>query len=222
MFGIKERKVLIVVYKDEMLLNQFKKLVETNDDQKLSEDGGPKIVGTVDDSINIISWTEEVWLDNKKSGNIKGKVLFLGDIQGTKNLIPVIDTKFDQFGVKYGWAGDQAVIHADTNVLNQRDEYQKFLIELDKMPVPQMLKTLIQKDAQPESAVTEEKTAPKNIFESAFGAIASGINAIGKAGGDLIQWVNDVFRDKGLVERQMLFYGVFQMYEKHLQAFMDE
>lgn len=48
-------KTLIVVYKDEMLMNQLKKLVETNDD---SESGD--IVGTTDDSINIVSWTEKV------------------------------------------------------------------------------------------------------------------------------------------------------------------
>lgn len=82
MFGMP--KTLIVVYKDEMLMNQLKKLVETNDD---SESGD--IVGTTDDSINIVSWTEKVWLWNKKAGNIKDKVLFLGEIKGTDKLIPV-------------------------------------------------------------------------------------------------------------------------------------
>lgn len=77
-------KTLIVIYKDEMLMNQLKKLVETNDD---SESGD--IVGTTDDSINIVSWTEKVWLGNKKAGNIKDKVLFLGEIKGTDKLIPV-------------------------------------------------------------------------------------------------------------------------------------
>lgn len=82
MFGMP--KTLIVVYKDEMLMNQLKKLVETNDD---SESGDS--VGTTDDSINIVSWTEKVWLGNKKAGNIKDKVLFLGEIKGTDKLIPV-------------------------------------------------------------------------------------------------------------------------------------
>lgn len=82
MFGMP--KTLIVVYKDEMLMNQLKKLVETNDD---SESGD--IVGTTDDSINIVSQTEKVWLGNKKAGNIKDKVLFLGEIKGTDKLIPV-------------------------------------------------------------------------------------------------------------------------------------
>lgn len=40
-------KALVVVYKDEMLVNQLKKLVETNDDAE-----GEQIVGTRDDSIS--------------------------------------------------------------------------------------------------------------------------------------------------------------------------
>ena len=43
------KKTLIVVYKDELLMNQLKKMVETYDD---AEDS---IVGTSDDSINIVS-----------------------------------------------------------------------------------------------------------------------------------------------------------------------
>ncbi|MBQ8984115.1 MAG: hypothetical protein IJ079_11080 [Lachnospiraceae bacterium] len=66
-------------------MNQLKKMVETHDD---SENG---VVGTKDDSINIVSWTEKVWLGNKKAGNIQGKILFLGEIKGTDKLIPVID-----------------------------------------------------------------------------------------------------------------------------------
>ena len=72
------KKTLIVVYKDELLMNRLKKMVETRDDSE--ED----VVGTRDDSIKIVSWTERVWLGNKKAGNIQGKILFLGDIKGTK------------------------------------------------------------------------------------------------------------------------------------------
>ena len=88
------KKTLIVVYKDELLMNQLKKLIETRDD---ADEG---IVGTKDDSINVVSWTEKVWLGNKKAGNIQGKILFLGDIKGTDELIPVLDVQFDEYGVK--------------------------------------------------------------------------------------------------------------------------
>lgn len=48
------KKTLIVVYKDELLMNQLKKMVEPHDD---AEDS---IVGTRDDSLNIVSWTEKM------------------------------------------------------------------------------------------------------------------------------------------------------------------
>ena len=130
------KKTLIVAYKDELLMNQLKKMVETRDD---SEEG---IVGTRDDSINIVSWTEKVWLGNKKAGNIQGKILFLGDIKGTDKLIPVIDVKFDDCGVKYGWAGNQAVLFADPKSLTDRKAYDDFLNKLSELPVPEFLKTM--------------------------------------------------------------------------------
>ena len=129
------KKTLIVVYKDELLMNQLKKLVETKDD---NEDG---IVGTKDDSINIVAWDEKVWLANKKSGNIKGKILFLGDIKDIDKLIPVLDLQIDEYGVKFGWAGNQAVLYTDINALKARSDYDEFLNKLSSLPVPEFLKT---------------------------------------------------------------------------------
>ena len=100
-----EPQTLIIVYKDEMLANQMKKMIETKDDTDDS------ITGTQDSSINVVAWTEKVWLANKKAGNITSKVLFLGNIKGVDKLIPVIDVKFSRHGIRYGWAGNQAVIY---------------------------------------------------------------------------------------------------------------
>lgn len=57
MFNSTAAKTLIVVYKDELLANQIKKLVETNDDNGTNE-----VVGTRDNSIKIVSWNEKTWL----------------------------------------------------------------------------------------------------------------------------------------------------------------
>lgn len=56
------KKTLIVVYKDELLMNQLRKMVETHDDSEQS------IVDTKEFSINIVSWKEKVWLVNEKAG----------------------------------------------------------------------------------------------------------------------------------------------------------
>lgn len=55
-----EPQTLIIVYKDEMLVNQMKKMIETKDDTDDS------VTGTRDNSINVVAWTEKVWLANKK------------------------------------------------------------------------------------------------------------------------------------------------------------
>lgn len=86
-----EPQTLIIVYKDEMLANQMKKMIETKDDTDDS------ITGTQDNSINVVAWTEKVWLANKKAGNITSKVLFLGNIKGVDKLIPVIDVKSTRY-----------------------------------------------------------------------------------------------------------------------------
>lgn len=226
------KKTLIAVYKDELLMNQLKKMVETHDDN----DGG--IVGTRDDSINIVSWTEKVWMGNKKAGNIQGKILFLGDIKGTDKLIPVLDIKFDDSGVKYGWAGNQAVLFADPKSLTDRKAYDDFLKKLSELPVPGFLKTMkdnvVSTGTDPESEALEEDPTiepiaedgeavkpKKNIFKVAQKAIVSGAEAVGKVGSQVASKSEELFRNKTLMKRQMLFYGVIHLYNDGLENFMN-
>ena len=88
------RANLIVVYKDkdELALNLLRKLIEGKDDIE-----GEGIVGTEDDSIALIAWNEKIWLDNKKAGNICSKILFIGNVKGVENLIPIIDIKYNKY-----------------------------------------------------------------------------------------------------------------------------
>lgn len=228
------KKTLIVVYKDELLMNQLKKMIETHDD---GEDG---VVGTRDDSINIVSWTEKVWLGNKKAGNIQGKILFLDGIKGTDKLVPVIDVKYDDCGVKYGWAGNQAVLYAEPKALTKREDYDAFLKKLSELPVPSFLKTAKENIAatgtdaafEDEStisvdmALVDEKPDDKklkkfNLLKAAKGAIEAGVDAIGKVGNQVATTSEEVFRNKALMKRQMLFYGVVRLYNDGLETFMN-
>ena len=128
-----ETKSLIVVYKDEMLLNELRKLVETKDD---TAEG---VVGVKDGSVKIVSWNEKMWLGQKKNGTINNKVLFIGDIKNTDQLIPILDVKFDKYGVMYGWAGNQAVLTCDPKKLGS-DEYQEFLKDIENLDIPEAIK----------------------------------------------------------------------------------
>lgn len=221
------KKTLIAVYKDELLVNQLKKLIETDDDT----DG--RTVGTKDDSISVVSWTEKVWLANKDAGNIQGKILFLGDIKGTDELIPVIDTKFDDCGVKFGWAGNQAILYVEPEALTNREEYDEFLAKLSDLPVPSFLKA--EKDDSvstgaadlddenvEESEFTEiEKTAPAFVDVARI-LFESGAETIEKVGKMVAAISEEIFRDKSLMKRQMMFYGVVHLYTDGLDSFMEQ
>lgn len=232
------KKTLIVVYKDELLMNQLKKMVETHDDDAQG------IIGTRDDSISIVSWTEKVWLGNKKAGNIQGKILFLGDIKGTDKLIPVIDVKFDECGVKFGWAGNQAVVYADPKVLTTRKDYDEFLEKLSGLPVPSFLKaskeSMVTSGTDSATAVTpetsdedipektdsdivetDEKVRRVDVLRNVKKALSIGADALEKVGTQVASKSEELFRNKSLMKRQMLFYGVVSLYNDGLEKFMN-
>lgn len=241
------KKTLIVVYKDELLVNQLRKMVEAHDD---TEDG---IVGTTDDSINIVAWTEKVWLGNKKAGNLQGKILFLDEIKDTDKLIPVLDSKFDKYGVKFGWAGNQAVLYVTPKELADRKKYDAFLEKLSAYSPPDILKAPKDNDAAAEFGYAETEAADASAEESAepvtatagseneevpssdngerkkpklFRAVqkafSSGADAIGKAGSQVAAKSEEVFRNRTLMKRQMLFYGVVKLYYDGLEEFMNQ
>ncbi len=233
------KKTLIVVYKDEMLMNQLRKMVETHDDNEQN------IVGIRDDSINIVSWTEKVWLGNKKAGNIQGKILFIGEIKGTDKLIPVIDVKFDEYGVRFGWAGNQAIVYADPKALTTREDYDAFLEKLSVLPVPDSLKATkksiatadidhesdatiesatedVPENTDAETAVTDKKKHQKgDIFKGVKKAFSKSVDVFEKANERVASKTEEVFRNKTLMKQQMLFYGVVKLYSDGLEKFMN-
>lgn len=228
-----QKKTLIVVYKDELLMNQLKKMIETRDDND-------EVVGTRDNSINVVSWTEKVWLGNKKAGNIQGKILFLDDIKGTEKLIPVLDVEFDDCGVKYGWAGNQAVLYAEPKELADRKAYDAFLQKLSELPVPDFFKINKENVVNTETgdslelspAVAKESEGapkePENVKAPVPGilnivkkAIDEGTEVAGKVGSQVALKSEEFLRNKNLMKRQMLFYGVVNLYNNDLEDFMN-
>ena len=220
-----EPKTLIVVYKDEMLANQIKKLIETKDD---SDDA---ITGTRDNSINVVTWTEKVWLANKKAGNITSKVLFVGDIKGVDALIPVIDVKFEKHGVRFGWAGNQAVIYVKPSEIKSIESYAEFHSALAALPAPQSVKDSIKprlvplKETADEPAEQEPESEAKGILARGKGFFKKAGEAIGDTFADLsakaMIFSEENFKNKKAMERQMLFYGVICLYNEGLETFMN-
>ena len=67
----------------------------------------------------------------------------------------------------------------------------------------------------------EPGNAVFGFLKKAKGAILTGAEAVGKAGSALATMAEDVFRDKNAVKRQMLFYGVVNLYRDGLEKFMN-
>lgn len=196
-----ETQTLIVVCNDELLLNQLRKRVETNDDdQRINQ-----IVGTKDGTVAIVAWDEKMWLEQKKTGDISGKLLFIGKVKGTENLLPLIDIKFQKYGVKYGWSGNQAIIYADSKELKKKENYTKFLAELS-------------------GGVSEELTKKKKKVGWNVRTVAKGAGflfAPWLAGLAIGGWLlKDVHDDAVMVSRQQYIYGINHLYEHHLNEFL--
>ena len=117
------KKTLIIVYKekDKVIANQLRKLLESKDDT----DSG--VVGVEDGAVTIIPWEEKVWVKNEASGTVDSKVLLIGKVKGSSSLEPIIDVKYKQHGIMYGWAGTQAIISIDEKALAKKEAYDAFL-----------------------------------------------------------------------------------------------
>ncbi len=201
MFG--NTTTLIVVYKDELLLNMFKKLIESNDD--IDEE---HIIGISDGSVKLVTWAENVWLDQKKAGNINNKVLFLGKVSGWDKLTPIIDVKFNEFGVKYGWAGNQAIIYTEAKEIEDPKKYNEFLDHLNQYNLPDIIKSEKVEETKEEIASDANKSFFNKVggfFKKAGKTIASNISGEQKKKSD-----------------QQYFYGIYKFYETHLAEFIEQ
>ena len=222
-----ETKTLIVVYKDELMLNQLKKLIETKDD---SETDG--VVGVTDESVRIVAWTEKVWRDQKKAGNINNKVLFLGDIKDTDKLIPIIDIKYDQYGITYGWAGNQAILYVDPKVLAQENIYNEFIEKLSAYSPPDILKAnpkqiddcqfenLATTEASPikEQTVDETRKKKSELFLKLGSIVGVAARSVSKTASSMLKKVQT---DWEKIRKQQLYYGIMKLYENDLESFIQ-
>lgn len=210
MFDIKQRHTLIVVYKDELPLNYLRKLVETNDD---AEDG--QIVGTEDDTVDIVAWDEKVWLDNKKAGNIKNKVLLLGKIKGYESVLSVMDEKYNEYGIRYGWAGNQAVLLADPKALQKDADYKVFLNELTQANLPAVVSENVNDRKLPDKYAGSPNKAKK--IGGAFAAILAPV-ALPASIGALA--IGSKLSYDEYVQKQQYCYGILRLYIDNLEKFL--
>lgn len=180
---------LVVVTKDDLLFDQFKKLVQSEDDES-----DEIIVGVKDGTCRILRWDERKWLYRSRTETLNEKCLVLGDVKGTENGIKLMDVKFEDYGVRYGWLGSCAYVAADRSRLRSKGMYEVFLKDLSELPVPDSIK--------------KTKNFRFNVKTGLKIALATPLIA------------KDIYDDNVAVTRQMYFYGVMRFYYDHLEEFL--
>lgn len=193
-----DEELLIVVCEDDLLNHEIGKLVKTKDD---TEDS---IVGTEDGSVKIVSWTKKTWKNNFRDPRLKNvKILFIGTADETVRPIAEKDTRFEKFGISYGWVENQAFINADTKALEYKEYYKQFIQELKSLPLP-------------ETAKNSEKTQSKTKTWTTIAATLL-LGPIGTAG----SLIGMHAKDKKTLLQQMLLYGILNLYNNDLETFMN-
>ena len=100
-------------------------------------------------------------------------------------------------GIKYGWAGKQAVIQVNEWAI-KKEEYQKFLEDFKEKTLPQKKKENI-----------PLKIATKGGITILFGLVGLGGS-----------FIVDYFKDKSKLRQQLFLYGILNLYENDLDTFM--
>ena len=185
------KRNLAFVTKDELLYQQLKKLVETDDDE--SEE---VVIGTKDGTVRLVRWEEDKWVYRSKTDTIDSKVIVIGDCKSADSGVKLMNVRFDQYGIRYGWIGNCAYVHADLRRIRARGVYDAFLKELREMPAPEVIK--------------EDKKLRLNWKTGLKAALATPILA------------KDLYDDNYAVKRQMYFFGIIHFYYHHLEEFLRE
>lgn len=192
---------IVIAYKekDKVIANQLRKLLETKDD---TED---TVVGVKDRSVTVIPWEEKVWLDQESKGTVDSKVLLIDKVKGASSLIPIMDIKFQNHGVTYGWAGTQAVITVDEQALRKKEDYTAFLEELREIASASQITEYERGDVVKKDAKKAYLMILPVLKEFFAGKI-----------------IADAFKDAKMVRQQMLLYGVTHLYLNNLTAFLED
>lgn len=185
------KRNLALVTKDELLYQQLKKLIETDDDES-----DEIVIGTKDGTVRLVRWEEDKWVYRSKTDTVDNKVVVIGDCKGAGTGVELMKVVFDQFGVRYGWVGNCAYVHADLRKIRAKGVYDAFLEELKAMPAPEVIK--------------EDKKLRLNWKTGLKAALATPILA------------KDLYDDNYKVKRQMYFFGIIHFYYHHMEEFLNE
>lgn len=157
------------------------------------------------EQLRVVVMNEEQWIIHHHELLPNSHVLFIGPVNVVSWLPKEMDTKFEKYGIRYGWAGHRASLIVDEKPLKDHALYEKFLKELKEIcSVEDLIKSPKRIDAlQLIGMLCVALLVP-------FGSVL--------VGGKLIKdwYANDLF-----VKKQQYVFGIFHLYRNHLKEFME-
>ncbi len=115
MFDSKNEKKELIIVCDESLMeyaNYLMALISQNNDK--------------DGTVSAAIWPPKVYKDTLPKITSNTHILFIGSFKEAKEQRKNVNSKFNEYGMHFGWLGKRAVMYVDDKML-KKDEYDQFL-----------------------------------------------------------------------------------------------
>lgn len=115
MFDSKNEKKELIIVCDESLMeyaNYLMALISQNNDK--------------DGTVSAAIWPPKVYKDTLPKITSNTHILFIGSFKEAKEQRKNVNSKFNKYGMHFGWLGKRAVMYVDDKML-KKDEYDHFL-----------------------------------------------------------------------------------------------
>lgn len=115
MFDSKNEKKELIIVCDESLMEYANYLMA--------------LIGQNNDKYSTVSaaiWTPKVYMDTLPKITSNTHILFIGSFKEAKEQRKNVNSKFNEYGMHFGWLGKRAVMYVDDKML-KKDEYDQFL-----------------------------------------------------------------------------------------------
>ncbi len=155
--------------------------------------------------LRVVVMNEEQWIIHHHELLPNSHVLFVGPVNVVSWLPEQMTTKFEKYGIRYGWIGHRASLIVNEKTLKNHALYDQFLKELKELcSAEDLIRSPKRLDAlQLIGMLCVALLVP-------FGSVL--------VGGKLIKdwYSNDLF-----VKKQQYVFGIFHLYRNHLKEFME-
>lgn len=181
-----ERRFLVVVTSDDLIFAVLQSLLEH---EKLFISDGDS-----HQSVKVSRWDSDKLAYRIKNSMLDEKVLVIGNEKHVNKIAQAMDTRFEGYGIRYGWIGNCAVLTTDLRKIRSKAVYESFLLDLASMPISENLK--------------KDMKTKLDLRTGLTGVLATPLLA------------KNMYDDMANVRRQMYCYGIVRFCENHLKEFL--